>query len=72
MMSGGKPVFVGEMYFLRARMRAGSVHSMAPCPREEPSLSWRLLVLDRAGQVRMACGKESGSSLHRGQVVSGF
>jgi len=70
-MSGGKPVFVSEMYSPRARMRSGSLHSSASCPREETSFSRRFLASDRAGQARMACWKESGSIPHRRQVILG-
>jgi len=71
-MSGGKPVFVSEMYSPRARMSSGSVHSAASCPREETSFSSRFLDSDRAGQARMACWKDSGSIPHQGQDVVGF
>jgi len=69
MISGGKPVFVSEMDSPRARMRSGSVHSAASCPREETSFSSRFLASDRSGQARMACWKDSGSIPHRGQGV---
>jgi len=71
-MSGGKPVFVSVMYSPRACMRRGSDHIVASCAREETSFSRRSRARVRAGQVRMACWKDSGPVLHRGQVGSGF
>jgi len=71
-MSGGNPVLVSVMYSPRAPMRWGSVHRLASCPREETSSSRRFRALERAGQVRIACVKDSGLISHRGQVVSGF
>jgi len=71
-MSGGKPVSVSVMYSPKARMRRGSVHRLASGPREETSFSRRSRTLVRAGQVRMAGAKVSGSIPHRGQVGSGF
>jgi len=71
-MSGGKPVFVSVMYSPRARMRRGSDYIVASCAREETSFSRRSRTRVRAGQVRMACWKDSGPVPHRGQVGSGF
>jgi len=71
-MSGGKPVFVSVMYSPSARMRRGSDHIVASCAREETSFSRRSRTRVRAGQVRMACWKDSGPFPHRGQVGSGF
>ena len=71
-MSGGKLVFVSEMYSPGACMRSGSVQSVVPCSMEEGSFSRRSLARDRAGQARMACWKDSGRFPHRGQVVSGL
>jgi len=70
-MSGGKPVFKSVMYSLRARIRWGSDHRVASCPREETSFSSSSRSLARAGQVRMACRKVSGSVSQRGQVRFG-
>ena len=53
-------------------MRRGSVHRLALGPREERSFSRRSRTLVRAGQVRMACGKVSGSVPQQGQFVFGF
>jgi len=69
-MFGGNPVFVSVMYSLRARMRRGLVHVVASCAREETSFSRRSRARWRAGQVRMACRKDSGPISHRGQVGS--
>jgi len=63
-MPEGKPVFVAVMYSPKARMRRGSVHRSASGPREETSFSRRSRSLFRAGQVRMACVKVSGSVPH--------
>jgi len=71
-MSGGKPVFVSVMYSPSARMRRESDNTVASCAREETSFSRRPQTRERAGQVRMACWKDSGSVPHRGQVGSGF
>jgi len=71
-MSGGKPVFVSVMYSPKARTRRGSVHRSASGPRDETSFSRRSCALVRAGQVRTACVKVSGSIPHRAQVGSGF
>jgi len=71
-MSGGKPVFVSVIYWPSARMRRGSDHIVASCAREQTSLSRRPRTRVRAGQVRMACWKDSGPVSHRGQVGSGF
>ena len=71
-MSGGKLVFVCVMYSPWARIRWGSVHVVASCPREETSFSRRSQTLERAGQERMACWKVSGPVSQRGQVRSGF
>jgi len=71
-MSSTKPVFVSVMYWPRARLRWGSVHSMTSCLREETSFSRRSQTLVRAGQVRMACWKDSGSIPQRGQHGPGF
>ena len=71
-MFGGNPVFVSMMDWTRARIRWGSVNSIASYPREETSFSSRSQTLVRAGQVRMACRKDSGSIPEREQVGSGF
>jgi len=71
-MSGGKPVFVSEMYSPRAGLRPSLVHSGASCPREETPFSKRSLAPDRAGQVRRACWKDSGPIPPPGQVGLGF
>jgi len=71
-MSWGKPLFVSVMYSPTARGRKGSVHRSASGPREEKSFSRRSRTLVRAGPVRMAYVKVSGSVPHRGQVGSGF
>jgi len=71
-MSGGKPFLVSEMYSSKGRMRWGSVHIRASCLREETTSSLRSRTLERAGQVRMACSKDSGPVPQRGQDVSGF
>jgi len=47
-------------------MRKGYVDRLASGPREETSLKWRSRTLDRAGHVRMACGKVSGCIPHGG------
>jgi len=65
-MSGGKPVFVSDMYSPEARMRWGSVQSTALCPMEMTSFSRRFQGLTRAGQVRIASWKDSGPVPHRG------
>jgi len=70
-MSGGKPVFVVVMYSPRARISWGSVHMSSSWPREETSFSRWSQSLARAGQVRMACWKVSGSVSQRGQVRLG-
>jgi len=70
-MSGGKPVFVSVMCSPRARIRWGSDHQVASCPREGTSFSRRSRNLVRAGQARMACWKVSGSISQRGHVGSG-
>jgi len=70
-MSGGKPVFVSVMYSSKARTSWGSDHIAASCPREETSFSRRSQTRVRAGQLRMACWKDSGSVPQRGQVRSG-
>jgi len=71
-MSEGKPVFVSVMYSPKAGIRRGSDHIVASCPREETSFSRRSRTLARAGQVRMACWKDSGPFSQREQVGSGF
>jgi len=71
-MSGGKPVFVSMMYSPSARMKRGSDHIVGSCAREEASFSRSPRTRVRAGQVRMACWKDSGPVLHRRQVGSGF
>ena len=71
-MSGGKPVFVMEMYWPRARRRCGSDHIVALCPREALCFSKLSRTRARAGQVRMVCWKDSGPVSHRGQVGLGF
>ena len=63
-MSGGKPVFVSVIYWPKAGMRRGSVHRWAFGLREEMSFSRRSQTLVRAGQVRVACMKVSGSVPH--------
>jgi len=70
--SGGKPLFVSVIYSPKARMRWGSVHLVASCPREETPCSRGSRALARAGQVRMTCCKVAGPVLQRGQVRSGF
>jgi len=71
-MSGGKLVFVSVMYSPSPRMRWGSDQIVASCPREKISFSKSSRTRVRAGQVRMACWKDSGPVPHRGQVGSGF
>jgi len=71
-MSGGNPVFVSVMYSPSARIRRGSDHIVASCAREETSFSRRPGTRVRAGQVRMACWKDSGPVSHCGHVGSGF
>jgi len=71
-MAGGKPVFVFVMYSPRARMRMGSDHIVPSPTREETSFSRSSRTRVRAGQVRMACWKDSGPVLHRGQVGLGL
>jgi len=71
-MSGGKPVFVSVMYLPKACMRWGLDHIATSCPREERAFSRPSRTRVRAGQVRMACWKDSGPVSHRGQVRSGF
>jgi len=71
-MSRGKPVLVSVMFSRKARKRWGSVHSMAPRPREETSSSRRSQTLARVGPVRIACWNVSGSVSQRGEVGSGF
>jgi len=63
-MPGGKPVHVVVMYSPKARRRRGSVHRSASGPREETSFRKRSQTLFRAGQVRMASVKVSGSVSH--------
>jgi len=70
-MSGGKPVLVTVMYSPRARMRGELDHIVASCAREETFFSGRSRTGVRAGQERMACLKDSGPVMHRGQVRSG-
>jgi len=53
-------------------MRMGSDHIVGSCATEETSFSGRFRTHVRAGQVRMACWKDSGPVSHRGQVGSGF
>jgi len=67
----GKPVFVVVMYSPSARMRRGSDHVVASCAKEETAFSRRSRACWRAGQVRMACRKDSGPIPQRGQVGSG-
>jgi len=71
-MSGGKLVFVSVMYAPSARMRRGSDHIVASGAREETSFSRRSRTRVRAGQVRMACWKDSAPASHRGQVGCGL
>jgi len=71
-MSGGKPVFVSVMYSPSARMRRASDHIVTSCTREETSFSRKSRTRVRAGQVRLACRKDSGPVSHRGLVGSGF
>jgi len=71
-MSGGKTVFVSVMYSPSARMSGGSDHIVASCASEETSFRRRPPTRVRAGQVRMACWKDSGPVPHRGQVRSRF
>jgi len=71
-MAGRRPVLVPEMCWPKARMRWGVVHRGASGPREETSCCRRSQVPERAGQVRMACLKDSGSFPQRGQDVLGF
>jgi len=71
-MSGGKPVFVSEMYSPSGHMRLGSDQSAALCLPEETFFSTSLLAPDRAGQVRMACWKDSGPILHWDMLCRGF
>ena len=66
--SGRNPVFVSVMYSHKARMRWDSVHSVASRSRERTSFSRRSQILVCAGQERMACWKDSGSSPQREQV----
>jgi len=70
-MSRGKPVFVSVIYSASARMRMGWDHVVASCAREGTSFSRRSRTRLRAGQVRMACWKDSGPMSNRGQVASG-
>jgi len=60
------------MYSPSARVRWGLDHIVASCSREETSFSKLSRTHARAGQVRMACWKDSGPVSHRGQVGSGF
>jgi len=53
-------------------MSRGSLHRLASGLKEETSFSRRPRTLVRAGQVRMACEKVSGSVPQQGQVGSGF
>jgi len=71
-MSGGKPDFISVLYSPKARMRSGSDHIVTSCPREETPGSRLSRTRVQAGQVRMACWKDSGPVPHRGQVGSGF
>jgi len=71
-MSGGNPVLVCVMYSPKARTRRGSVHRLASGPRDETSFTRRSRALFRAGKVRTAWVKVSGSIPHRWQVGSGF
>jgi len=70
-MSGGKPVFVSVMYATNALMRWGSDQIVASCLREETSFNRSSRTREWAGQVRMACWKDSGPVSHHGQVGSG-
>jgi len=70
-MSGGKPLFVSVMYSPSARLRSGSDHIVVSCASEETSFSRSSRTRVRAGQVRLACWKDSGPVSHRGQVGSG-
>jgi len=71
-MSGGKPVFVVVMYWLKARIRWGSVHNVESRPREQTSFTRRFQSRAQAGQGRMGCWKVSCSTPQRGQDRSGF
>jgi len=71
-MFGGKPVFVSVMYSPSAGMRRGSDHIVASCASEETSFSRGSQTRVRAGQLRIACWKDSAPVSHRGQVGSGF
>jgi len=70
-MSGGKPVFVSEMYLPRARMSLGLVHGLALCPSEETTFSRRSLACDRVGQVRLAAGRTLVRSGIGGRLCQG-
>jgi len=70
-MSRGKPVGVSVIYSPSARLRRGSDHVFASCTREETSFSRTSRFRLRAGQVRIACWKDSGLVSHGGQVGSG-
>ena len=54
------------IYSCKARIRCGSVHSMASSPRQETSFIWWSWALAQAGQVRMACWSISGPVLQGG------
>ena len=71
-LSGGKPVLVSVMYSPSARLRWGLDQIIASCQREETSFSRTSQTHVRAGQVRIACWKDSGPVWYRGQVGSGF
>ena len=67
-----KPLFDSVMYSPKARTRSDLNHIPASCPREKTSSCRRSQTCARVGQVRMACWKDSGPILHRGEVSSGF
>ena len=71
-MSGGKPVLVSDMDWPMALTRLSLVQKGASGPREETPFSRRSRTLKRAGQVRLACSKDSDSFPQRGHDVFGF
>jgi len=58
--------------FVESSYEVGLDHNVASCPREETSVSRSSRTHVWAGQVRMACWKDSGPVSHRRRVWSGL
>jgi len=68
----GRAGFCVRDVLAEGRIRSVSVHVGVSRLRQETSFSRRSRSLARAGQLRMACWQDSGSTPQRGQDTFGF